>query len=34
MFYVSHMITTKEKPAVGTKKVKRSESKQTTMEKH
>ena len=34
MFYVSLMVTTKQKPIVHTQKIKRKESKHTTTEKH
>ena len=32
MFYVSFMVTTEQKPAVNTQKIKRKESKHTTAE--
>ena len=34
MFYVSFMVTTKQKPKVDTQKIKRKESKHTTRENH
>ena len=34
MHYVSLMVTTKQKPTVDTQKIKRGESKHTTMENH
>ena len=34
MFYVSLMVTTKQKPTVDTQKIKRRESKHTTIENH
>ena len=34
MFYVSFRITTKQKPTVDTQRVKRRESRHTTVERH
>ena len=34
MFQVSHRVTTKQKPIVGTNKIKMRESKYTTMKNH